>query len=126
MNISDIDKHIVASNESQRKYKCGKCESAFMSELRLKKHIQIHQFNKEVKFCHYYNNSKDCPYEILGCKFKHSDSKACRYGEQCNKSLCQFKHASQNTSEFSYKKHTDNFDVENQSETEKEAPHICR
>ena len=47
-----------------------------------------------MKYCHFFNNSKVCPYKLYGCKFKHSDSKNCRYGEKCKKTLCQFKHPS--------------------------------
>ena len=55
--------------------------------------MKTHQLNMNIKNCHYYNNSKVCPYEQYGCKFKHNESKNCRYGDKCNLTLCQFKHS---------------------------------
>ena len=53
----------------------------------MKSHSDINQ-----KFCHYYNNGKFCPFEKLGCKFKHETSPNCVYLRRCKNTLCQFKH----------------------------------
>ena len=45
-----------------------------------------------MKFCHYFNNDKECPFETLGCMFKHQDAPQCKYSDKCLKTLCQFKH----------------------------------
>ena len=36
---------------------------------------------------------KICPYEEVGCKFKHEQSEICKFNKQCNFKLCQFKHS---------------------------------
>ena len=43
------------------------------------------------KYCHHYNNKKTCPFELLGCKFKHEESPLCKF-KNCFNPLCQFKH----------------------------------
>ena len=43
------------------------------------------------RFCHYYNNQKNCPYEDIGCKFKHEWAPDCKF-LTCKNILCQFKH----------------------------------
>ena len=54
-------------------FKCDLCEKKFYSNWRMKKHKATH--NELKKFCHYFNNAKICPYEEVGCKFNHEDSK---------------------------------------------------
>ena len=46
----------------------------FMSKFRLEKHKQMH-LNVAIKTCHYFKRNKPCPYEILGCKFRHEEEK---------------------------------------------------
>ena len=36
-------------------------------------------------------NKKTCPYDEE-CVFLHEDSKLCRYGENCERTYCMFKH----------------------------------
>ena len=48
--LSDIDEHMVKSHSSERKFKCNKCESTFMSEIRMKKHEKIHEVNVSINF----------------------------------------------------------------------------
>ena len=79
------------SHEELMPFKCDICEKHFYVKWRLEKHVQGH--DKKVNFCHYYNNGKKCPYEELGCKFKHEVSKNCRYDGSCWKRLCQFRHS---------------------------------
>ena len=43
-------------------------------------------------YCHYFNNNKVCPFNDIGCMFKHSESDKCRFGENCQFKLCQFRH----------------------------------
>ena len=51
--------------------------------------MEIH--TGKVKYCHYYNNGKACPYEEIGCKFLHMESQMCPF-KPCKNSMCQFKH----------------------------------
>ena len=73
-------------------FKCNKCTKEFTLKWRLKKHLNIHQF--EVNYCHYFNNGKVCPFEEYGCKFKHEESSNCFSGNTCKRKLCQYKHVS--------------------------------
>ena len=53
------------------------------------------------KFCHFFNNGKNCPFEEIGCKFQHTSANRCRYDRKCTIKLCQFQHsASENTTEI--------------------------
>ena len=53
--------------------------------------MNIHSM-ENVKYCHYFNNSKHCPFEEVGCMFKHEISKNCRFQKHCKNKLCQFQH----------------------------------
>ena len=78
--------------------RCNICEKQFYVQWRMKKHISSHL--EQSKFCHYYNNGKFCPYEELGCRFKHSDSRQCKYDKKCRIKLCQFKHKEETNGEM--------------------------
>ena len=95
----EMEKHMLAMHSVNKNFKCNRCEKSFVTEWRLKKHMQMH--DKQTKFCHYFNNGKICRFEELGCKFRHADSKECRFMEKCRKKLCEFKHSfkSQSTDE---------------------------
>ena len=67
-------------------YKCDLCKQKFYSHWRMKKRRASH--NELKKFCHYFNNAKICPYEEVGCKFNHEDSKNCKFDNKCNFKLC--------------------------------------
>ena len=51
------------------------------------------------KFCQYFNNSKSCPYEEIGCQFKHAVADNCKYDRKCKFKLCQYKHTQYVSSE---------------------------
>ena len=48
--------------------------------------------NKNMRKCHYYNNSKTCPFKEVGCKFAHEASNKCNFLDKCKNHLCQFQH----------------------------------
>ena len=54
--------------------------------------MKIHEEN--VKFCHYFNNLENCPYQEFGCKFKHEISPTCHFNKKCKRSKCQYRHSS--------------------------------
>ena len=56
----------------------------------MEKHTSDHRV--DIKFCHYYNNDKPCPYDKVGCKFKHENAPECRFNLRCTFKLCQFTH----------------------------------
>ena len=88
MNIQ-LEKH-MDSHKKEKHFKCDLCEKTFYLEWRLRKHIVGH--DSPSKFCHYFNNNEECPYEKNGCMFSHSESPHCKYKELGSNQLCQFKH----------------------------------
>ena len=67
-----ILKHFIVTN----------VQKVFVSKWRLNKHMKVH--TKEcVKFSHYYNNDKLCPFDEHGCKFLHKVSQNCELGKRC-------------------------------------------
>jgi hypothetical protein len=73
---------------NEKNFKCDLCDKGFFLSWRLQKHKEIHQ--GDIKFCHFYNNSKSCPFEIIGCMF-HAKSGKCKLS-RCTFKLCQFEH----------------------------------
>ena len=45
-----------------------------------------------LKFCHYFNNKKICPYSDIGCMFRHESAPNCNFRDKCSKNLCQFQY----------------------------------
>ena len=71
-------------------FECNLCDKKFVLKWRLTKHIQGHE--RKQKFCHFYKNWKDCPYEKHGCMFVHEPSPSCIFQENCLNTLCQYRH----------------------------------
>ena len=88
---SDLEMHIEQNHESAEIFDCNKCDKKFALKWRLKKHQDIHK-NQNIKKCHYYNNKKSCPFELIGCMFEHSPSGKCKFGNSCKNKLCSFEH----------------------------------
>ena len=80
-----LETHICIHLE--KKYKCEICDQKFHLKWRLIKHEERHK-NVDSKFCHYFNNSKICPFQELGCMFRHESSPHCKYMSYCNKKRC--------------------------------------
>ena len=72
------------------KFECDECEKVFRYEAILEKHKEAAHEEFQL-FCHYYNNDKDCPYDDE-CMYIHEDSEICRFGSNCARSLCMYKH----------------------------------
>ena len=85
----EMEKHMLAMHSVNKNFKCNRCEKSFVTEWRLKKHMQMH--DKQTKFCHYFNNGKPCPYEDIGCMYKHALPGKCK-SSVCENYLCQFEH----------------------------------
>ena len=98
-----LEKHMKTHNDIKL-FKCDQCDATFLLEWRLKKHKESHQY-LNPKFCHYFNNYKECPYEEIGCMFKHQKSPACFFQEKCRNNLCQFRHELMNCDYTSSEKH---------------------
>ena len=74
-----------------KQHDCSLCGKQFFLKWRLKKHMELHSENSRTKYCHYFNNAKECPFDKIGCMFRHENSKKCNF-EECNRKLCQFTH----------------------------------
>ena len=56
----------------EKMFQCDICAKKFYLEWRLDKHQRVHMEN--VKPCRYFTNKVECPFEPIGCKFKHEES----------------------------------------------------
>ena len=81
----------LKTHDEVDKIKCDLCDQSFYIKWRLRKHEKQHQLTN-VKYCHYFNNSKKCDYLEIGCMFKHQEAPLCKNGKYCKRRLCQFRH----------------------------------
>ena len=88
---NELELHLQSHSQAE-KFKCSICGKSFVLKWRLEKHKNVHTTNK---FCHYFNNQKFCPYEAIGCKFKHERAPICKFSN-CLNTLCQFEHKNEN------------------------------
>ena len=108
MQTYDLKKHIKANHDKFLKKEYNVCGKTFMQNHEIESHLKTHseiqphsyskwRLDKHIighkanRYCHYYNNQKCCPYDDLGCKFRHKVSALCWFSK-CNKILCQFRH----------------------------------
>ena len=75
----------LETHNNKKEFKCDECGKKFFLKWRFSQHMKVHTCPK-VNNCHYFNNDKNCPFEVAGCKFKHAQSSEC-----CKKSKCQIK-----------------------------------
>ena len=94
---SELEVHMNKSHSDSTQFKCEVCGKAFVLKWRLDKHKDIHNKEVNIKHCHYYNNEKECPFENIGCMFRHTESKECKYRRSCKIKLCQYKHPENKT-----------------------------
>ena len=69
-NISELERHIMEQHEEFETYDCDLCKKKFVTRWRLEKHAKMHS-NLKIKICRYASNNEPCPFDKLGCKFKH-------------------------------------------------------
>ena len=82
----ELEVHLRLEHKEMEMFKCEHCDKTFVLKWRLEKHMQIHKENgASIRFCHYYNNDKVCPFADIGCMFKHENSELCRYQAKCSK-----------------------------------------
>ena len=66
------------------------CDCEFNFEGLLEKHSKaVH--GRMKMFCDYYNNDKECPYDIQ-CVYAHEESPDCMFGKGCERIMCMFQH----------------------------------
>ena len=68
--ISDLETHIKMSHEDYESYNCHHCKKEFVTKWRLQKHARI-QSSIKTRQCKYFKSQTKCPYDELGCKFRH-------------------------------------------------------
>ena len=95
-----LESHMKIHKQAKT-FECDKCEKVFVLKWRLEKHQKIHDQTK-TKHCHYFNNEKVCPYDDIGCMFRHETSSWCRF-EKCSNKLCQFRHREENLQNENFK-----------------------
>ena len=86
-----LEKHMTIEHQAEN-YSCDHCAKSFYMEWRFKRHIAVHD-NSDRRKCHFFNNEKSCPYEEVGCKFKHEYAGNCVLGLKCFRKNCQFQHS---------------------------------
>ena len=67
----ELEKHIE-EHQPEKEHRCDICGKLFYLEWRLNKHTDVHSQNTKV--CHFFNNQKPCPYDDIGCKFRHEQT----------------------------------------------------
>ena len=97
----------MQTHENVEKFKCSDCEKTFLLKWRLRKHKALHG-NSEIKCCHYFNNKKPCPYDVIGCKFRHVEAARCTFQEKCIRKLCPYKHDNTDALNKDTKEHLEN------------------
>ena len=87
LEICKLEQHIL-DHDKFRPFECEKCNNIFVIMWRLIKHINEH----EPEFvCHHFNNRNECPFDKIGCKFRHGISTFCQ-SRSCNKFLCPYRY----------------------------------
>ena len=81
----------LKTHEQAKSFKCDSCDKSFVLKWRLRTHKKIHE-NTKTQYCHFFNNELPCPYEEIGCMFRHVEAPNCRYQTCCTRTLCPFKH----------------------------------
>ena len=53
----DLELHLQSEHNTEKKFKCDKCEMRLVLKWRLQKHVGIHEEKNisDMKYCHYYN-----------------------------------------------------------------------
>jgi uncharacterized C2H2 Zn-finger protein len=64
----ELEEHMEEHAE-EKKFKCEVCHKEFYLEWRLKKHGSVH--SDQTKICQNFSRGVQCPFELVGCKFKH-------------------------------------------------------
>ena len=65
----EMESHMVEAHQRKKEYVCGVCDKEFYYEWRLKKHMKMH--TEVPNFCYYFNKKEVCPFDEIGCKFRH-------------------------------------------------------
>ena len=64
----ELEKH-MEEHDVEKEFKCDVCGKHFFLQWRLKKHLNVHL--EQTRTCRFFLSNKHCPFELIGCKFKH-------------------------------------------------------
>ena len=78
--ISDLENHIKSRHEDYKTFQCDHCCKNFVTNWRLEKHKKMH-YQTHVKKCQQYTRREYCPYNELGCKFRHEEDLTVNVGD---------------------------------------------
>ena len=88
--FKDEDKLQKHTEKLHVKFECDECDKVFRYEAVLERHKEAAHEDVQL-FCHYFNNDKDCPYDEE-CIYVHEDSNNCKFGNNCERNLCMYRH----------------------------------
>ena len=69
-NNYELETHVV-EHRAEKNFSCEVCNKGFYLQWRLEKHKSVH--NKTTKVCHFFASNRICPFEPIGCKFRHDE-----------------------------------------------------
>ena len=72
-----LETHLETHSNKIKEHKCEVCGKEFFLLWRFKQHMNVHQ-NPNVLTCRYNKHNKVCPYDQVGCKFKHVNQQSVR------------------------------------------------
>ena len=89
-----LEQHMLDDHGTVLKYLCKECGKGFHFRWRLNSHMKMHnsEIRDKIRKCHFFNNKKECPFQVIGCKFRHEEAANCKYRDQCKFEKCQFRH----------------------------------
>ena len=69
-NNFELENH-ADEHKLEKHFNCDICGKEFYLEWRLSKHETVH--HEDTKPCRYSSSRRKCPFEAIGCKFRHDD-----------------------------------------------------
>ena len=79
----------------------------------------------QAHFCHFYNNGKLCPFNDIGCMFRHEHLDLCR-ARTCTRKLCPNKHEEIIVEDIIENVNTDSDYQDDDFQPKENQCHICR
>jgi len=68
----DLETHVEDEHQAKKNFKCEVCNKDFFLQWRFDKHKSVHL--ETTKACHFNSSKKFCPFQRIGCKFRHDEA----------------------------------------------------